>query len=289
MLSVIIPAFNESDAIIGTIQNIQDVAKSQQITPLEVVVVDDGSDDDTAEKAKTTGATVIRHPHNRGYGSSLKDGIKAAQYDTIAITDADLTYPFEEIEKLLAAFKTGFDMVVGARTGIHYKESIIKSPLRRILKFIVEFATGQKIPDINSGLRVFSKKTITPYLKHLCDTFSFTTSLTLAYMLSGRYTKYLPIPYHQRVGKTKVKLIKDSLRTLQYILQAVNYYNPIKLFLLFTLFSGGLSFLCFLGGIILHWKTLIDLGIGSLLVALFSISIGLLADLLKQLLHRRDE
>lgn len=286
MLSVVIPAYNESDAIIGTIEEIFAVAKRHAIEPCEVIVVDDGSDDDTGEKAKAAGATVIRHPHNVGYGRSLKDGIKAATHDTIAITDADLTYPFEEIDKLLDQYKLGFDMVVGARTGKFYKESKFKSPLRLILKFIVEFSTGQKIPDINSGLRVFSKKTITPYLRHLCNTFSFTTSMTLGYMLSGRFCKYVPIPYKERVGKTKVKLFKDSLRTLQYILQAVNFYNPIKLFLLFTLFSCGIAFCCFFAGLFLHWHTLFDLGIGSLLIALFSLCMGLVADLLKQLLDK---
>jgi glycosyltransferase involved in cell wall biosynthesis len=286
MLSVVIPAFNESDAIIGTIEDIQKVAHEKNISPCEVIVVDDGSDDDTAEKAKAAGATVVRHPHNAGYGRSLKDGIKIAKYDTIAITDADLTYPFEEIDRLLAEYRKGFDMVVGARTGKHYKESFIKSPLRKVLKFIVEFSTGQKIPDINSGLRVFSKKTIFPYLKHLCNTFSFTTSMTLAYMLSGLYCKYIPIAYHKRVGKTKVKLVKDALRTLQYILQAVNFYNPIKLFLLFSFFSLGISFCCFLAGIILHWTTFIELGIGSFLIALLSVGMGLLADLMRQLLDK---
>ncbi len=286
MLSVVIPAYNETDAISQTVSEIFKVAEAKNITPIEVIVVDDGSDDDTANKAEAAGAHVIRHPHNSGYGRSLKDGIKAAQFDTIAMTDADLTYPFDEIDKLIDAYHQGFDIVVGARTGEHYKESRIKSPLRMILKFIVEFATGQRIPDINSGMRVFSKKTILPYLKHLCNTFSFSTSLTLAYMLSGRYTKYIPIPYHKRVGKTKVKLFKDTLRTLQYILQAVNFYNPIKIFLLFTLFSCGIAFCCFLGGIFLHWKTLIALGIGSTLIGLISICIGLLADLLKQLLDK---
>lgn len=286
MLSVVIPAYNESEAITATLQEIFAVAKAKSIEPCEIIVVDDGSEDDTGQKAKAAGAIVIRHPHNVGYGRSLKDGIKNATYDTIAITDADLTYPFNEIDNLLEHYHKGFDMVVGARTGKHYKESKFKSPLRLVLKFIVEFSTGQKIPDINSGLRVFSKKTITPYLKHLCNTFSFTTSMTLAYMLSGRFCKYIPIPYHKRVGKTKVKLFKDSLRTLQYILQAVNFYNPIKIFLLFTLFSTAIAACCFIAGVILQWKTLFALGVGSLLIALFSIGLGLVADLLKQLLDR---
>lgn len=287
MLSVIIPAYNEADAIKETVDSIFQVAKNKDLSPIEVIAIDDGSEDGTANIAKACGATVIKHPQNTGYGRSLKDGIQAAKFDMIVITDADLTYPFDQVDKLIEQYRQGFDMVVGQRSGQYYNESFIKSPLRKVLKFIVEFSTGQRIPDINSGLRVFSKKTILPYLPHLCNTFSFTTSLTLAYMLSGRYCKYVPIPYHKRVGKTKVRLFKDSLRTLQYILQAVNYYNPIKLFLLFSVLSLVFAFLFFLGGLILGWTTLIFLGIGSSIVALISIGMGLIADLIKQLHHNR--
>ncbi len=146
----------------------------------------------------------------------------------------NLTYPFTEVPKLLEEYHKGFDMVVGARTGEHYRESNLKSPLRKILKFLVEFTAGRKVPDVNSGLRVFSKTTIIAYLNHLCDTFSFTTSMTLAYMMTGKFVKYIPIPYDKREGKSKVRLFRDSLRTLQYILQAINYYNPIKIFLSFA-------------------------------------------------------
>ena len=123
-------------------------------------------------------------------------------------------------------------MVVGARTGKYYRESIMKSLLRIILKFLVEFTAGRSIPDINSGLRVFSKKTITNYLQHLCNTFSFTTSLTLAYMMTGKFVEYIPIEYGKRMGVSKVRLFRESLRTLQYITQSIIYYNPLKLFIL---------------------------------------------------------
>ena len=286
-ISVVIPAYNEASAIAGTIQEIHTVCEQHAIADPEVIVVDDGSSDDTAKIAREHGAIVISHPHNIGYGRSLKDGINAATHDTIVITDADLTYPFDQAPVLLESYhQKGFDMVVGARTGKHYKESFIKSPLRKILKCIVQFAADRRIPDINSGLRVFSKKTIQEYFPHLCDTFSFTTSSTLAYMMNGKYVNYIDIPYLKRVGKTKVSLVKDSLRTLQYILQAINYYNPLKIFMLFSFLSVGLSVACFIFGIVLGWKTLISLGIGSALLTLVLIAMGLIADLLKQIMNK---
>lgn len=286
MISVVIPAYNEENAIVDTITEIKDVFQKLDIRDYEIIIVNDGSTDQTFERAKSCDVVVLNHPHNVGYGRSLKDGISQAKYDTIIITDADRTYPFQEVKILIPEFQKGFDMVVGARTGNNYRESILKSPLRGILKFLVEFTTGRSIPDVNSGLRIFSKKTILPYFNHLCDTFSFTTSLTLAYMMTGKFVKYLPIPYDKREGKSKVKLFRDSLRTLQYILQAINYYNPIKIFILFSLACIVLAMIGFLASAIFGLKSGFLLGIGGLLVSLMVLSIGLVADLLKQIMNK---
>lgn len=286
-ISILIPAYNEAGIITNTISEIRDICQKNHITHYELIVINDGSTDATLEKLQQIDVTVINHPHNIGYGRSLKDGIRAATRDVIVILDADDTYPVDYIPILLAEYQKGFDMVVGARTGKYYKESLIKSPLRRILRFIVEFAAERKIPDINSGFRVFSKQKVSPMLSRLCNTFSFTTSMTLGFMLSGFFVKYIEIPYYQRHGKTKVKLFKDSLRTLQYILQAINYYNPIKLFLLFMGFCLFSSFFFFILGIFSHWKTFISFGIGTALLGLIVLCFGLLADLLKQIMDGR--
>jgi hypothetical protein len=135
-------------------------------------------------------------------------------------------------------------------------------------------------------LRVFSRKTVSGYLPHLCNTFSFTTSMTLAYMLTGRFVTYLPIPYHERVGATKVKLLKDSLRTLQYIVQAIIYYNPLKLFLLLTLITVGLAVAGFVTAAITGLNAPYFLGVGGLLMSIVVFALGLLADLLRQILVR---
>jgi hypothetical protein len=107
----------------------------------------------------------------------------------------------------------GFHMVIGARTGEHYRESMIKDPLRALLKFIVEFTASRRIPDVNSGLRVFSRAVAMQYFPRLSDNFSFTTSLTLAYMMNSRFVDYQEIDYYKRVGRSKVHLFRDSIRT----------------------------------------------------------------------------
>jgi polyisoprenyl-phosphate glycosyltransferase len=286
MISIIIPALNEAGGIQETIESLRRTLAATAEADAEILVVDDGSSDDTARLAAAMGASVVRHPHNIGYGQALKSGILAAQHDTIVIIDADLTYSAEEIPTLVAEFRRGFDMVVGARTGHHYEGSVFKGPLRDVLRFFVEFSAGRCIPDANSGLRVFSRQTIRSYLPHLCNTFSFTTSLTLAYMLTGRFVTYLPIAYHERVGKTKVRLFKDSLRTLQYIVQAIIYYNPLKLFLLLTLITISLAIGGFLTAAITGLHAPYFLGVGGLLVSVVVFALGLIADLLRQILVR---
>lgn len=284
MLSIVIPALNEEDAIGQTIGEIQSVIEEAEIINAEIIVINDGSSDQTEARARATGATVINHPHNVGYGRSVKDGIRAAKHDTICITDADLTYPATAIPILLEEYRKGFELVIGERTGHHYTGSVFKGPLRMILRFLVEFTAGRQIPDANSGLRIFSRETVLSYLDHLCDTFSFTTSQTLAYAMTGRFVKYVPIDYHERVGRTKVRLFKDSLRTMQYIVQAIIYYNPLKIFILLSGLAVAVSFFSFFMAILTRLTTPYYLGVGGLLLAVVIFALGLLADLLRQIM-----
>ncbi len=286
MISAVVAAFNEDKAIAETVRRIHDVLKVADLGEFEVVVVDDGSEDGTGALAEAAGARVLRHPHNIGYGRSLKSGIEAARFDTIIITDADGTYPIERMPELLSMYRRGYDMVVGARTGRQYQGSLVTSLMRFLLRSLVEWTTGRHIPDINSGLRVFSRNSIMGYNKHLCDTFSFTTSATLAYMMTGRFVGYLPIGYGERIGKTHVRLWRDSMRTLQFIVQAIIYYNPLKIFLLMSLICVAGAVVSIIIGIVFHLATGFMMGVGTLLVAILIFALGLLADLLRQILGK---
>lgn len=286
MISVVIPALNERDAIGDTVERVRSVLTKAGLEPFEVLVVDDGSKDGTGDIAREAGARVVTHPHNVGYGRSLKDGITVAQYDTIVITDADGSYPIEDIPALVDRYRAGFDMVVGARTGKHYRESALKSPLRVILKKIVEFTANRRIPDINSGLRVFGRETSMRFFPHTSDMFSFTTSLTLAYMMNAKFVTYRDIDYHERVGRSKVRLFRDSMRTLQYIVEAATYYNPLKIFFLFGMICLALAALSVVMGIALQLVSAFVLGVGAILLAILVFAMGLLAVLLKQIMDR---
>lgn len=287
MISIVIPALNEEDAISETVNSLKETLERAELFPYEIIVVDDGSSDQTARLAREAGAVVVTHPHNVGYGRSLKDGIRVAAYEMIVISDADGTYPIDTIPMLVKTYQQGYDMVVGARTGAHYRESILKLPLRKILKLIVEFTAGREIPDINSGLRIFNRDMVMLYFNHLCDTFSFTTSMTLAYMMNGRFVHYIPIEYFERQGKTKVRLFRDSLRTLQYIIEASVYYNPLKIFVLFSFFCVCFSGVVLAFALVLKLVSLFALGVGSLLLAVLMLGLGLMAVLLKQIMDNR--
>lgn len=286
MISVIVPAFNEAEAIEDTIAELRAMFESAGFADAEIVVVDDGSTDGTADLAEKTGVKVVRHPKNAGYGRSLKDGIHAAKHDIIAITDADGTYPNHMIPELLAPMARGFHMVVGARTGEAYRESALKQPLRAILRWLVEFTAGQSIPDPNSGLRVFRKSDIVGFFPHLSNAFSFTSSSTLGYMMTGLFVHYVPIPYAKRVGKSKVKLFRDSLRTLQYILQAILYYNPLKLFLVFCGILLAASVMSFVLAALSGMTIWYFLGVGGVLMSILVAAIGCLAELLRQIMAK---
>lgn len=286
MLSVILPAYNEEESVAATVERASRVLPDSGIPDGEVIVVDDGSTDRTAEYASAAGARVISHPCNAGYGRALKTGIQAAKHDVLAIADVDGTYPIEQLNALLTEFNKGYDMVVGARTGAAYG-GWVKTPLRSLLRFLVEYSTGQRVPDVNSGMRIFRRSTVTAYFGHLCDTFSFTTSLTLAYLMTGRFVAHVPIPYELRAGRSKVRLFRDAFRTVQYIVQAVTYYNPLKIFLLLSVVCLLLSVISFVFAFITGLLVAYIFGSGNLLLSVLIFGLGLHAVLLKQIMDSR--
>lgn len=243
--------------------------------PGEILVMDDGSADRTAEVAAAHGARVIRRAANAGYGRTVKDGIGEAAHDVIVVTDADGTYPLEQIPALLEMFAGGYDMVVGARHGKAYRGRYFKMPARRVLRAIAEFTTGRSIPDVNSGLRVFRGSAAKPHFPDLCNGFSFLTTITLVYMLTGRTVGYMPIPYHPRIGRSKVKIVRDSLRTLQYMTETMVRFNPLKLFLLLTM-------LTLLLGIVAGWLFGFGAFFAAIFCALLVFALGLVAEAMKR-------
>ena len=283
MISVVIPAYNEESAISQTINSVREILDKADFKNSEIIVVDDGSLDKTGKHAKAAKAKVVVNLQNMGYGFSLKSGITAAKNDTIVIIDADGTYPINEIPRLVKIYKKGFHMVVGARTGKYFWGSHFKAPLRILLRWLVEFTAGRKIPDVNSGLRVFSRKEIIPYFDHLSNKFSFTTTVTLAYMLTHKFVEYVEIDYLNRIGNTKVNLFKDSLRVFQQIVVTGLYFNPLYIFLAMTIATIIAAILSISIGLIANIVSAVWLGIGLIIISIIIFAIGLFAQAVKHI------
>ena len=232
--SIVIPAYNEA---LGIGHVLEEILALKINRLFEIIVVDDSSTDETAEITKKFPIVLIHNIQNSGYGYSLKQGVRNAKYENIIITDADGTYPVASIPELIEAYESGFDMIVGARQGKFYHGTIIKRIARFFFKKLSEFTAGRRIPDINSGLRVFRKDLAFKFFNTLSNGFSFTTTITLAFMLNSYNVKYIPIPYSKRSGSSKVRYLHDTLRSSQIIIEAIIFYNPLKLFLLLIIFQ----------------------------------------------------
>lgn len=175
---------------------------------------------------------MICHPTNKGYGNALLTGVRNATHPWIAITDADGTYPVDELPRMLdEAVARDLDMYVGARQGKHYDENIVKRLARTLFKGFTEFVVGQSIPDVNSGLRIIRRDLISLCAPALSGGFSFTTSITIIAFQTGHHVAYRPIEYFARKGKSHVRYRRDTLRALQIIVMTIVLFNPIKLFL----------------------------------------------------------
>jgi glycosyltransferase involved in cell wall biosynthesis len=281
-LSIIIPAFNEQESIAAVLAKVYHVM-AQNKWLYEVIVVDDGSTDNTVAQVDPLQNRLLRHPQNRGYGASLKTGILHAHYPIIVITDADGTYPYDTIPELLDVFQNGeYDMVVGARTGKQVAIPFIRRPAKWAITRLAEFVSNQSIPDLNSGLRVFYRDTALQFADLFPNGFSFTTTITLALLSNGYLVKYLPINYHPRVGRSKIRPIQDTVNFVGLVLRIGLYFAPLKIFLPL---SGGLFLLGVLWGLLTRFilGQLADVSTMIIIMSAFQMAaLGLLAELINK-------
>jgi glycosyltransferase involved in cell wall biosynthesis len=227
-VSVVVPAFDERDSIAASVRELRAVLEELD-HPWELIVVDDGSTDGTGEIAREEGATVVRLARNLGYGGALKAGIARARHDVIVITDADGTYPADAIPALLR-HAADFDMVVGARTGADVHIPAMRRPAKWFLGRLAGYLAGQRIPDLNSGLRVVHRRLVERFEHLLPSGFSFTTSITLAALCNDALVHYHPIDYRVRTGTSKIRP-SHAFDFLMLILRTVVFFNPLKVFL----------------------------------------------------------
>ncbi len=242
-ISIVIPAYNEEKGIADTIDGIVKTVNVLGIE-YELIVVNDGSTDNTTTIVENKHIKIVNHKERKGYGASLKTGIQHSKFEDILIIDADGSYPPEHISDLLD-YTVNYDMVVGARTGSKVKIPLIRKPAKWFINKLANYLSEKKIPDLNSGMRLFKKKVYQHFIRILPNGFSFTTTITLALLINDCNIKYVPINYNKRKGRSKIRPIHDTLNFIQLIIRTVMYFNPLKIFLPFSLlfFISGAGFL----------------------------------------------
>ena len=224
-LSIVIPAKNEGGAIGAVVAN-----ACKEYPGAEVIVVNDGSDDNTAEAAAEAGAKVISHPESLGNGAAVKSGARAATGDIIAFMDGDGQHTASELAPLLQRLDEGYEMAIGARdTGSH--ANIGRLFANGLYNGIASVMSGRKILDLTSGFRVARAGKFKQFLYLLPNGFSYPTTITMAFLRSGYAVVFEPISAAKRVGKSHIRPIRDGVRFLIIIFKIATLYSPLKIFL----------------------------------------------------------
>ena len=277
-VSVVIPVYNEQDGIGPTLNAVKATLETLTL-PSEIIVVDDGSTDETPERvAAYEHAKLVRHAENRGVGAARNSGIMCAAYQAIVMIDGDATYPADEIPLLVDGL-SHYHMVVGARTG----RQVVKNILRAIPKWFIRklacYISGSRIPDLNSGLRAFRKSSAVRFFNILPKGHSWVSTITLAMLSNGLAVKFVPVDYHRRIGRSTFHPLVDTYNYLFLVVRTIMYFDPLKVFLptgAFLFFAGAVKLV---HGYVV-WQDIRDSDIILIVVSLFIVFQGLLADLI---------
>jgi glycosyltransferase involved in cell wall biosynthesis len=277
-VSVVLPVYNEKGHLRTEIDRIRAALEASPYS-FEIIVVDDGSNDGSeVELASIPDIRLIRHATNRGSGSARRTGTAAAVGDIVVWTDADMTYPNDEIPALVKSMD-GYDQVVGARRTEEGTVKFFRVPAKWFIRSLASYLVQVKIPDLNSGLRAFRRDVGMQYVHQLPPGFSCVTTLTMSFLGNGYSIRYVPIDYAERAGHSKFHWWRDTKRYLLQVIRMVLSYAPLRVFLPigFVLLAVGLAKLVY------DWTARdFSLAANTLLIlfaALQTITVGLLADL----------
>ena len=229
-VSVVIPAYNEAAVIAEVVTSLASAGPWH-----EIIVVDDGSTDGTCARATSAGATVVRHPYNKGNGAAVKSGIRTSTGEYVLIVDGDGQHPGEDAVRLTERLGE-YDLVIGARS-----VSTQATQLRRFgnaaLNRFASHLSGREIPDLTSGFRAARREYLREFIHLLPNGFSTPTTTTLAFIKAGYNVRFEPIDARQRVGASKIKLARDGVRFLLIILRIITLFSPFRVFLPISLAS----------------------------------------------------
>ena len=281
-VSIVLPAKNEAPGI-----RLFMPALKALLPDAEIIVVNDGSTDDTAEQARAFGATVLSNPYSMGNGASIKRGARAASGEIIVFMDADGQHRAEDVAKLLEKFGQGYDMVVGARVK-GGQATISRGLANAFYNKLASWMTGHKVLDLTSGFRAVRADKFREFLHLLPNGFSYPTTSTMAFFRSGYPVAYVPVEVQKRIGsQSHIRPLKDGVRFLLIIFKIATLYSPVKLF-------APTALMFFLTGISYYAYTFISEGrFTNMSVLLFSASviiflIGLVSEQITALMYKKD-
>lgn len=279
-VTVVLPAKNEAAGLQKTLPGIVRV-----LPDAEIIVVDDGSTDATAEVAALLGARVLRHPYSQGNGAAIKTGTRAAKGDILVLMDADGQHDAAQIHSLISKLDEGFDMVVGARDATG-QASRSRSLANRLYNRLASWMTGHPIPDLTSGFRVARACRFKEFLHLLPNGFSYPTTSTMAFFRSGYPVGYVPIPVARRIGKSHIRPIRDGVRFLMIIFKIATLYSPLKLFI-----PASLLFSCtgmgYYAWTYTHFGRFTNMSLLLLSAAVIIFLIGLISEQITSLTYQR--
>lgn len=219
--SIVIPAFDEEQGIAAVVERLAGRGFR------EVLVVDDGSSDATAERAARAGARVVRHPYNKGNGAAVKTGVREAKGDVVLLMDADGQHDPEEAQALYGPIGV-YDMVIGARRA--WDQGLVRALGNGLFTLLASWLTGRPIPDLTSGYRAARRERMLEVLHLLPNGFSYPTTSCLAFLKAGWSVSFVPIQARPRVGTSKIKVLRDGVRFLLIIFKIVTLYSPLRVF-----------------------------------------------------------
>jgi len=224
-LSVVIPARNEAAALPECLERLQAV-----VPEAEIIVVDDGSTDGTADIARAHGVRVITHPYAKGNGAAVKTGARAACGEIIVFMDGDGQHRPEDIPSLLARLEEGYDMVVGAR-GMRDHAGVHRGFANAVFNRLASWMVNHRVEDLTSGFRAVRTRLFRRFLYLLPNSFSYPTTITMSFFRAGLGVAYVPVAMPPRVGRSHIRPLHDGIRFLVIIIKIGTLYSPLKLFL----------------------------------------------------------
>ena len=223
LTSIVVPAFNEGPSIRSLVAELRASGEWR-----EIIVVDDGSSDETAAQASAAGAIVIRHPYNKGNGAAVKTGIRQAKGRFVLIIDADGQHRPADARRLTARLSE-YDLAVGARSGVS-QATLFRRLGNWLLNSLASFLAGRDIPDLTSGFRAARRDCLLEFLHLLPNGFSTPTTTTLAFLRAGYSVCFEPIEARQRLGSSKIRLGPDGVRFFLILLKVITIFSPLRLF-----------------------------------------------------------